>query len=103
MKIVYFLLVSMLFTSCSDSISDIMTNPAKYDGKTVTVSGKVSGSTNLLLLKFYILTDGTSELYVSTKKAVPNKGDEVTVTGKVSQLLKIGNEQVVGIEEQKRK
>ena len=103
MKIVYFLLVSILFTSCSDSISDIMTNPAKYDGKTVTVSGKVSGSTNLLLLKFYILTDGTSELYVSTKKAVPNKGDEVTVTGKVSQLLKIGNEQVVGIEEQSRK
>lgn len=103
MKISYLFLLLILFSSCSDSISDITANPAKYDGKVVTVSGEVGNSTNLLLLKFYTLTDGSSELYVRTRRSVPKAGDKLTVTGKVSQLLKIGDQEVVGMEEQERR
>jgi hypothetical protein len=93
----------LLLNACQlvgPSISDIVNDPTKYDGKTVTVSGEVSNSANLILIKTYTITDGKKEIVVTTKRAVPKKGENVTVTGKVSQLLKVGDAQVVGIEEE---
>lgn len=85
------------------SVSTIQENPEQYDGTEVTVRGTVEESANLLLIKYYVLNDGTGSIYVKTKDAVPLKGETVRVTGKVNQVLKIADRQLTGLVEIQRK
>jgi len=75
----------------------------KYEGKEVTIKGKVKSSTNLMFVKAYVLSDGESEIYVQTDNAVPLENTEVKVKGIVKQLFKIGSVQIIGIKESSRK
>jgi len=80
-------------------IGDILDHPRDYDGKTVTVEGEVTDSTNLLVVKYYVVKDDTGEIHVVTDKAVPRKGEKVRVTGQVNQQLAIGDKSLVVIRE----
>jgi DNA/RNA endonuclease YhcR with UshA esterase domain len=80
-------------------ISDIMANPRDFDQKTVTVKGKVIHSFNVLGIKAFELNDGSGTIRVVTERGLPNEGQEVTVTGMVNQMFKIGPAEITVIME----
>jgi hypothetical protein len=78
------LLALLAFEAGCDStrISDITSNPGRYQGKSVTVAGEVTQSFALLGMGAYQINDGTGSLWViSTGSGVPGKGIRVEVTG----------------------
>ncbi len=79
-------------------ISDILDDPRGYQGKSVSVSGRVVSSFNLGI-KYYLLNDGTGEIYVMPTGAVPKENETVKATGIFKQKLKIGHRQISVIEE----
>lgn len=80
-------------------IGRILESPRDYDGKVVVVSGTVTNSLNLVVVKGFMLKDETGEIMVRTSRAVPNVGQTVRVRGQVDQAFSIGDEQVVVITE----
>lgn len=84
------------------SVREILDQPAKYEGATVTVSGDVVESANLIVLKYYRIDDGTGQITVVTKRAVPRRGAKVTATGSVHQAFSIGDESLTVIVEEPR-
>lgn len=81
-------------------IGDIQKSPGQYDGQTVTISGTVSASHNLLVVKYYQVDDGSGQIAVVTDSALPKEGDHVRVKGKVNQAFAIGTARLVVIVEQ---
>ncbi len=79
-------------------IEEIRANIRSFDQKIVTVSGTVlhSGSVGL---GGYTLDDGTGSIIVLTTQAVPLKGDQVKVKGKITEALKVGNAQQMALRE----
>ena len=81
-------------------IADIKKTPGTYDGRTVTVTGKVTSTHNLLVVKYYEVEDGTGEIPVVTESALPKEGDRVRVKGRVSQAFALGTARLVVIVEE---
>ncbi len=81
-------------------IADIKKAPSSYDGKTVTISGKVTSAHNLLVVKYYQVDDGTGEVPVVTQSELPKEGDIVHVKGTVNQAFVLGTARLVVIVEQ---
>lgn len=75
-------------------IADIKKDPGRYENKTVTVSGKVSGGTKLPFMaqSFYQLDDGSGSIMIVTRKALPPDGKKVLVRGKVESALTIAGQ-----------
>jgi hypothetical protein len=86
------LVVAAACQSGPTPIKDILANPAAFDRKAVTVSGEVTDSANVLVLKYYRVDDGSGRITVVTKKAVPLRGAKVRATGTVHQAFVIGDE-----------
>ena len=65
--------LSLMSTGCGSSvtIAEIQNDPPTYDGKTVTLEGEVTSRLSLVIPKTYKLNDGTREMTVVTKKALP--------------------------------
>ncbi|MDD5562700.1 MAG: hypothetical protein PHQ91_03220 [Thermoanaerobaculaceae bacterium] len=80
-------------------IGDIQKAPGQWDGRTVTVAGKVTGTHNLLVVKYYQVDDGTGEIAVVTQSALPKEGENVRVKGRVEQAFALGSAHVVVIVE----
>src|SRR5574340_743763 len=78
-------------------IKKIIDNPRDYDGKTVTVSGKVTGIFSLFVLKYFVVDDGTGKITVITRKALPKKGTKIRVKGEVSAMFSLGETQALVI------
>lgn len=95
-------LFTVFLLSCNSDITEINKNPMKYEGKEVTIKGSVVSSTNLMLVKAYVVSDGKSEIYVQTDNAVPLENTKIKVKGFVKQLFKIGSVQIIGIKESSR-
>ena len=81
-------------------IGDIEKAPGRWDGRTVTIAGKVTGTHNLLVVKYYQVDDGTGEIAVVTQGALPKEGEHVRVKGRVEQAFALGSAHVVVIVEQ---
>jgi hypothetical protein len=81
-------------------IGDIEKAPGQYDGRTVTIAGKVTATHDLLVVKYYDVSDGTGEIAVVTDSALPKEGDHVRVKGQVKQAFAIGTAHLVVIVEQ---
>jgi outer membrane lipoprotein-sorting protein len=94
-----FILAASVFSGCigQEKISTILQNPEKYEGKIVTIKGKVTEIMSIPLISqgFYKVEDNTGTIWVVTKSGTPSKGKEVTITGKVETAFKI-NEQSFG-------
>lgn len=86
------------YSLTTTKISDILDDPRAYQNKSVSVSGKVVSSFNLVF-KYYLLNDGTGEIYIVPKNAVPKENEIVKATGVFKQKLKIGKKQISVIEE----
>lgn len=80
-------------------IGDIQKAPGQWDGRTVTIAGKVTGTHNLLVVKYYQVDDGTGDIAVVTQSALPHEGDHVRVKGRVEQAFALGSAHVVVIVE----
>lgn len=98
------LLGSLLVVACASllatKIGYIQKAPGRYDGKSVTVAGKVTAAHNLLVVRYYEVDDGTGKIAVVTESAVPKEGDSVQVKGKVNQAFAIGSAHLVVIVEE---
>jgi len=81
-------------------ISEIKNAPSKYDGRKVTIAGKVTNTHNLLVLQYYDVDDGTGEIPVVTESALPKEGDTVRVKGRVNQAFVLGTARFVVIVEE---
>lgn len=80
-------------------VRDILSDLRTWDGQSVTIHGKVEAPTNLVLLKFYDINDGTGTIKVVTERGLPAAGSEIDVTGIVNQLYQVaGNEYTVILE-----
>jgi len=83
-------------------IGEIAKDPRRYDGKVVTVTGEVTESVNVLVMRYYVVSDGTGEITVITDGAVPQRGAEVRVTGRVSQAFSLGDKNLTVLKESPR-
>jgi ABC-type Fe3+-hydroxamate transport system substrate-binding protein len=73
----------------SRSISEVKTNPGKFQDKTVTVEGVVTTSFGIPLVPFkvYRVSDGNDEiLVISDDNRLPSKNARVRVRGEVNEV-----------------
>lgn len=79
------------------NIGELLRNPNRYEGKHITLSGRVSNSFNVLISGVE-LEDPSGRVWVLTDEAVPVEGTDYLVSGKFSQLTKIQNLNVLILE-----
>src|SRR3954465_8295800 len=93
------LAISVTFAACvsgcasSLHIADLQRHPARYQDRTVNVSGTVTSSWGVPLVpfRFYKVNDGTGEVTVlSQGSRMPAKGERVRVKGRVEQVAQLG-------------
>ena len=82
----------MLF---STKIRAIKESPGAFEGKEVAIAGQVTGTWNLLFVKYYKVRDDTDEIAVITEAALPREGDHVRVKGTVNQAFSVGNTRMI--------
>ncbi len=71
-------------------IGDILADLRSYDGKVVTIEGEASSPMNLLLLKYYEVSDDSGSIMVVTERGLPAVGEEVRVDGVVHEVFNLG-------------
>jgi hypothetical protein len=79
-------LLALFLTACErQKIADITADPARFEGKEVSVAGEVTSfSVGALGMGLYQIDDGTGKLYVlSETRGAPGKGARVGVKGRV--------------------
>lgn len=73
-------------------ISELKSDPQKYDGYLVTVEGRVDRSAGFLGLGIYSITDSAGEtVLVVTDGGIPNSGTSTSVEGIFKQVIAIDN------------
>lgn len=91
-------ILCMLLSGCNTSqyteIKSILNDPAQYKSKEVKIHGRVSNVLVLPLLgtKTYKVKDGSGEITIVTKNALPNQGEMVTVIGNATNTISINGE-----------
>jgi hypothetical protein len=70
-------------------IAEIVGAPQRFDGKAVTITGTVSGTSEISFAgaapsRSYTLRDGKAEIVVEARGGLPARGQVVTVTGTAS-------------------
>ncbi len=78
------------------TIDKILSHPAEYQGKTVTIQGEVTDRTTFfIVLRFFKLRDRTGEMMVVTKKSLPEVKSTVLVTGRIDEAFQIGDQKLL--------
>ena len=79
----------------SATIASLIREPAKYDGKNVTVTGTVVGRLGLMGVGGFRLRDSTSgdEIAIFSTKGIPPNGSSISISGKFRQALTLGQHQ----------
>jgi len=79
-------LVALALVACErQKIGDITADPGRFDGKEVTVAGRVIQSVGGFGKGVYEIDDGTGKLWVwSETRGVPSKGAYVGVKGRIT-------------------
>jgi len=79
----------------SPNISDLRSNPGRYQNRSVHIDGVVTSSWGVPLIPFrmYKVDDGTGEVTVlSQGSRTPTRGARVRVKGKVQELAVLGGQ-----------
>ena len=85
-------------------IKDILDDPARFAGKTVTIAGTVTHAAGALGMGAYEVKDDTGTMMVVTKtNGAPREGAKVGVEGTVEQGFTIGTQSLTVLKESKRK
>lgn len=78
------------------SIADINADPSKYNNKEIAVAGIVRNSYGVNIPGTpvrggaYEIDDGTGKIWIVTDDAVPNKGAEIGVSGRIASGISWG-------------
>jgi hypothetical protein len=84
-------------------IKELLDDPSRYEGKTVRITGTVSGAAGVLGAGFYKVDDGTGKMTVVTKSGgVPRDGAKVGVEGTLKTGYTLGTESLTVMLEEKR-
>ena len=84
-------------------IGELLDDPAKYDGKTVSVEGEVKESAGGLGLGAYQVRDDTGTLtVVSETGGPPRTGSKVGVKGRFEALITLGSRSLAVLREESR-
>jgi hypothetical protein len=89
--LVLLIVVALFAAACPKrvSIADIEANPGRYADKDVAIAGTVSDSYGINLPGTplrggaYKISDGTGSIWVMTEDAVPAKGAQLGVSGRI--------------------
>ncbi len=82
-----------------EKISDILTSPSKYNGKSIKIKGKVIESVIAFGVGYFAISDGTAAIAVIPAKTFPKVGEEVTIRGQVKNAFVIGDKSLTVIVE----
>jgi hypothetical protein len=90
----------MAVTACNHimpatNISTIMTNPRDYADKEVTLSGTVTDAYSFVLVKYFLINDGTGSIPVISQGVLPVKGTSIKVTGTVQEAFSLGDQSMM--------
>ncbi len=103
------LVAALLITGCAARgvrIAELKDQPAKYDNKSVSVTGTVTRSWGIPLVPFqlYNVDDGSGEItVVSNSGRTPTTGARVKVKGKISEVAVFGGRSIgLHLQEQDR-
>jgi hypothetical protein len=84
-------------------IDQLLSDPSRYNGKTVRVKGEVKGAVGGLGVGAYEITDNTGSLTVVTEKNdPPRSGAKLGVKGKFQSLLNLGFRSLSVLREESR-
>ena len=86
-----FLIIS--FLSCgieTTKIGDIVGHPRDYADKEVTISGEVTETFSLFVVKYFVIRDSSGEISVVTERPLPAKGEIIKVKGTVKETFSFG-------------
>jgi hypothetical protein len=100
-------LVGVLFVlaGCASvtPINQLLSDPSRYDGKTVRVKGTVKGAVGGLGVGAYEIQDNTGKLtVVSDQGDPPRTGANLGVKGKFQALLSLGFKSLAVLREENR-
>lgn len=97
--------ILLLLAGCASvtPIGNLLSNPAKYNGKTVKVEGDVSRSVGVVVAGAYQVRDNTGALtVVSEGNSPPPDGVKIGVKGVFQSLLTLGTKTLAVLKEQSR-
>ena len=86
-------LLIIAFVSCgigTTKIGDIVGHPRDYADKEVTISGEVTETFSLFVVKYFVVRDNSGEISVVTEKPLPAKGEKIKVKGTVKETFSFG-------------
>lgn len=83
-------LLGIGLSGCRTTINQLLADPGRYGDKEVTVGGQVVKSASVLGRGAYQIDDGTGTLWVVTRSGAPREGARVAVTGRVRDVLNLG-------------
>ena len=100
-------ILGLLMVACeTQKISDILADPGRFNGKEITVAGKVTSlSVGALAMGLYQIDDGTGKLVViSETRGAPAQGATVGVKGRIIPTFTfLGKSYVTVLRESERK
>jgi hypothetical protein len=82
--------LALTLAGCRTTINQLLAEPGRYADQEVTVGGEVVKSVSLLGRGAYQIDDGTGRLWVVTKSGAPRQGARVAVTGRVRDVMNLG-------------
>jgi aspartyl/asparaginyl-tRNA synthetase len=94
-SLIFFVLLIFAFASCgigTTKIGDITGHPRDYAGKEVTVSGEVTETFSLFVVRYFVLRDATGEITVVTDRPLPAKGEKIKAKGVVKEAFSLGTQ-----------
>jgi hypothetical protein len=97
--------ILLLLAGCASvtPIGNLLSNPAKYNGKTVKVEGEVTKSVGAIVAGAYEIKDNTGQLtVVSEGNSPPPQGVKIGVKGIFQSLLTLGTKTLAVLKEQSR-
>jgi hypothetical protein len=81
-------------------IRSILDHPREYADKTVVVKGEVKEIFSLIVVKYFVIDDGTGRITVITGKPLPAKGERLKVKGTVREAFSLGDQSLTLIVEE---
>ena len=104
------LLTAFVISGCAARgvrIAELKDQPARYDDKSVSITGTVTSSWGIPLVPFqlYNVDDGSGEItVVSNSGRTPTKGSRVEVKGKLNEFATFGGRSIgLHLQEQDRR
>lgn len=86
------LCILLVCSGCASKVTvkEVMTDPGRYRGKSVTLTGVVDKPAAVAGQGVYRITDGDAQLWVKTTQGVPQAGTVTRVTGRIYDAYDLG-------------